>query len=153
MKIIKYLILLLGLGQIAWIDGQSRLISNRSIKILLGIRGLLLFAACGLNRGSGKEEVMQSIAGMVMIGGLFLLFYFLTNRAIGAGDIKLLAVIGAYVGSEETIRIAFLAAVYGCVWNVGKVLRHPCGLKENVPFAPCIFCGTLTVFFRMLTGA
>ena len=73
---------------------------------------LILFGlsvALGLNGLRGMNEVYQSLLGIgVGIGVLFIPFAF---RWIGAGDVKLLGVMGAFVGPYLLPRVLWYAAM------------------------------------------
>ena len=146
MKITKYLILLLGLKQVAWVDRRNKRISNRSIGMLLSFRSILLLLEYQMYPDRWSEELIQSVAGLFFISTLFLWLYFCTEKAIGAGDIKLLAVIASYVGSEQTLWIVFLASIYA----FAQAILKNGNLKTNIPFGPYIFYGTVTIFFYVI---
>lgn len=72
---------------------------------------------------NGMKGVLGSLAGMLIpVGILLVLFAF---RIIGAGDIKLLAMIGAFVGADIWIvmALAFLmTSIYGAAVLIRKLM-------------------------------
>ena len=74
---------------------------------------------------------------------------FLTRGGVGAGDVKLFAVLGFYFGSGPIFTVVFLTIVYAAVYNIVKLVMKKTDLKQEIPFAPFIFLGTLTT---MLLG-
>ena len=76
-------------------------------------------------------------------GGMFLLAHFLTKGGVGMGDVKLLAVIGAYMGSGSIMAAAFLSVAASAFYSIVMLLLKKIKLKEEIPFAPFIFIGTV----------
>jgi prepilin peptidase CpaA len=73
------------------------------------------------------------VLGGVLVGlGLFLPLYLL--RAMGAGDVKLLAMVGAFLGPTDTFRVALATMIIGGVMAiVFVVLKGTVGrLAQNL---------------------
>ena len=71
-------------------------------------------AQCVLN---GWRGALASIEGLVLFGGFFLLFWLV--NAMGAGDVKLAAALGAIVGPAASVQIMLATAlgtdvIHGC---------------------------------------
>lgn len=62
---------------------------------------------------SGFPGLVQSLAGLGL--GFILYFPFYLLRALGAGDVKLMAAIGAVIGAMNCLWVFFLTAVLGGV--------------------------------------
>jgi prepilin peptidase CpaA len=62
---------------------------------------------------SGFAGVMSSLGGMALGFGAYFFLYYL--HAIGAGDVKLMAAVGAIVGPENWIRVFIATAIAGGV--------------------------------------
>ncbi len=125
---INEIILLAGLAAAAWTDGRSRRIPNSLLLVLFFTRILLLI--CGIG------SLIASFAGMAAGGGLLFFLYLFFHSGIGAGDVKLFAVIGFYLGAEAALMVLFLAMTGALVW--GLIARHRGGRKQEkgVPIAP-----------------
>lgn len=80
---------------------------------------------------------------LVTAAFLFLLAHFISKGGIGMGDVKLFAVIGCYVGSRSIMSAAFLSVLSGAVYCIVMLLLKKIKLKEEIPFAPFIFVGTM----------
>jgi prepilin peptidase CpaA len=92
-------------GVAAYTDLRSRRIPN-----------WLTLSALGL--GLGANTVLGGVAGgttaLLGVGlGLALLLPFYMLRAVGAGDVKLLAALGALVGPTALVSVAVYGAVVG----------------------------------------
>jgi prepilin peptidase CpaA len=115
----------------AVIDVQQRRIPNWLTYPALGM-GLLLRTYY-----FGWQGLLTALAGCLLAGGTVFLFYFV--RAMGAGDLKLLAALGAMVGPRHALVILMgtalaggvMALIYathrGQLWstlfNVGTVMK------------------------------
>jgi prepilin peptidase CpaA len=68
---------------------------------------------------SGLHGVLYSVAGLGVGMGLFALPY--ACRAIGAGDVKLMAAIGSILGSSGALSVAFLSVLAGGLYALGAM--------------------------------
>lgn len=64
----------------------------------------------------GWEGFAYSVSGMIVSGVLFLLLYLF--RAVGAGDVKLFAAIGAITGMQFTLYVMMYSIVYAGIIGV-----------------------------------
>jgi prepilin peptidase CpaA len=80
------------------------------------VLGLVLRAV--LLRGGlfGLKGLGSAIAGLMLGGGVMLLFYMV--RAMGAGDVKLMAAVGSLVGPGHAIVVLLATAICGGVMAV-----------------------------------
>jgi prepilin peptidase CpaA len=100
----------------ALIDVWSRRIPNWvTFGTLLG--GVLINAWL-----HGFSGVLMALAGAVL--GLAILLPFYAMRAIGAGDVKLLAAIGALVGPSMLVSVAVYGALVGGAMSVFVLARR-----------------------------
>lgn len=67
----------------------------------------------------GLGDALFGLAGLVVGMGLFLLPY--ACKAIGAGDVKLLAAVGSMVGPFGAISVALLSVIAGGVYALGAM--------------------------------
>jgi len=156
----------------AALDLQQRRIPNWLTYpgIVLGfvLRGTLL----------GWRGLATALAGCLLAGGVMFLFFMV--RAMGAGDVKIMAAIGAFVGPQHTGNVLLATAIFGGILaiayalyrrrmistlkNVGSVLRfhawagvqaHPELNLDNpsalrMPYGLAIALGTLYAFALVL---
>jgi len=119
MPIEQYLdVVLLLLVSIAAVnDLAARRIPNRLL--LAG-----LACACGLRLLSPDplSSAMAALGGMAVGLALFLPFYLM--RGMAAGDVKMLAVVGAFSGPQDTLQIAVLTWCAGGVMALVLVLAR-----------------------------
>ena len=93
LKILRYLILYAALFLTAWIDQGSKRIPNKILKVLLGIRGILIILEWLVFPKLGLAVLISALSGMLLGGGMFLFAHFLTKGGVGMGDVKLPAYI------------------------------------------------------------
>lgn len=98
-------------------DVRSRRIPNR-LAAPLAATGLMYSAATAASPGHG---VLYGFAGLALGLALWVPFYSL--RWLGAGDVKLFAAAGAWLGPVRTLEGALIAAFAGGVLAVVWMLR------------------------------
>jgi leader peptidase (prepilin peptidase)/N-methyltransferase len=92
--------------------------------------------------------VRNAVLGVVLGGGLFLLMAVLSvvilkREGMGGGDIKLIAMLGAFLGWHAVLVTIFLAAVLGACVGLALILLRRKGRKEPLPFGPFLALGAL----------
>ncbi len=131
----EYQTLILGLCIIAWKDTMQKRIPNQILLIMLLIRvGFLLYE---------KTGVKTSLTGLLIGGGVMLLGYLLSKSTMGAGDVKLMAVVGCYVGSDRILQVALWSFTTAAGYSFMLLLRKKSGIQQGIPFAPFALIGTI----------
>ena len=125
---------------IAFIDIDHRIIPD---ELSLGglAAGLLLSFLPG-------GEWKASVAGALLGGGILYATAFLYEKARGAegmggGDIKLLAMIGAFLGWRGALATIFLGALLGAAGGILAMRKGGEGLKTAIPFGPYLCVAAL----------
>lgn len=98
-----------------WNDVKSRVIPNK-IVFSGALIGLTLHTVLPLGSGLfntpfGSLGILNSIAGLCV--GLIILLPFYALGVIGAGDAKLLSMIGAFIGPQAIIKVALFSFIAG----------------------------------------
>ena len=92
--------------------------------------------------------------GILFGGGSFYLlalgYYLLTKReGMGGGDIKLLAMIGAFLGWQSLPFVVFGSSLLGTVAGVWAMIKQRKGGKTVIPYGPFLaIAALLYLFFR-----
>lgn len=94
----------------------------------------------------------SSLLGIVIGGGFLLLvawgYYFFTGiEGMGGGDVKLLAMIGAFLGWPSIPTTLFFASLTGSVVGLAFMLGKGVGGKYALPFAPFLCLGAVLHLF------
>ena len=107
----------------AWSDWKYYRIPNRLIifGIVSGIMSLV-FQAADLEAGSKIPWLLLALSGFLVRGVLCWFWgYFLHSLGmIGAADLKLVALLAAWLGFSETIKILCVGFILGAVWSLQK---------------------------------
>ncbi|NLZ18108.1 MAG: prepilin peptidase [Desulfobulbaceae bacterium] len=83
----------------------------------------------------------QSALGILCGGGLLFAiasgYYFFTKReGMGGGDIKLLAMIGAFLGVQSLLFVLFFSSFTGSIVGIAAMVHQKKGGQTRIPFGP-----------------
>jgi len=95
---------------------------------------------------------LNSLVGVLLGGGsLFLVaigYHWLFKReGMGGGDVKLLAMIGAFLGWKAVILTILLSSLIGSVAGILLMLTKGKGFKYAIPFGPFLSLGAVISLF------
>ena len=96
----------------------------------------------------------ESLIGLLAGGGIFYAVsysYYLLRRqeGLGGGDIKLLAMLGAFLGWQSLLFIIFASSVTGTVAGLFAMRSQKKGGATRIPFGPFLaVSGLFYLFFR-----
>lgn len=85
--------------------------------------------------------LLDSLYGFVAGGGVFLLIYFVSGGRMGGGDIKLMAVLGLWLGLRNIMLTMLIAFNVGAVISLILIGAGIKGRKDMIPFGPFIGIG------------
>lgn len=122
------------------------------------IPGILLGIACSFLlpdpfSRSALVGFINSLLGIISGGGLFFLIAILGEKifrqeAMGGGDIKLMAMIGGFLGWKSILLTTFAASLTGSIVGIIYMIIKGKGKGLKVPFGPFIALGaTVSLFF------
>ncbi len=149
MKIIRYAVLLYCLPWLAQVDRKERIVPGVILKWMLFIRLAILVAEILCYREVRVEIFLSALGGFCMGGGIMLLAYVISHKGVGAGDVKLIAVTGLYVGSSNIYAVLLLSFLLAAVYGVAGILLRKMKLKDEIAFVPFAAAACLIV---MLIG-
>jgi len=92
---------------------------------------------------------LDSLIGTVVGGGILLLvaggYYFLTkNEGMGLGDVKLLAMMGAFLGWKSILFIIMVGSFSGTLVGLTIMLLKKKGRRYAIPFGPFLSLGAVS---------
>ena len=110
--------------------------------------------------GCGKTTTLKMVnrlveptEGRILIGGGFLYviavgYELLTKReGMGGGDIKLLAMIGAFLGWKSLFFVVFMSSILGALVGVVLILIQGKNMRYAVPFGPFLSIAAVMYLF------
>ncbi|MCI0661110.1 MAG: prepilin peptidase [Acidobacteria bacterium] len=77
-----------------------------------------------------------------------LYFYIRGFEGMGLGDVKMLSIIGAFLGWQGAFFVLLLAAILGVAVGVFLAIRSKRGLKTALPFGVCLGIASLIVLLK-----
>lgn len=86
--------------------------------------------------------LLNSIWGLLIGGGFFLLIAIASKGGMGGGDIKLMGVLGFWLGWRTTLLMMLLSFLIGGVLSILLLFFKIKGRKEAIPFGPFIAIAT-----------
>jgi len=131
---------------IAFIDLQHKIIPD-----VISLPGILFGLAFSFFPSSGISPV-DALLGAVGGGGFLYLvgtaFEKVTGReGMGGGDVKLLAMIGAWMGWKALPFIVLISSLSGAVIGGASLIISRQGVRSRIPFGPFLALGALVFLF------
>lgn len=149
-QVLTYLLLLVLICHAVYTDMTLTIIRNRLI-----VAGLLFGLIFQIIQ-EGKIGILVYIVNIsIPVVLLYLLFQL---HALGAGDIKLFSMIGAFVSTEQLLQIGILSFLIGAVFGAVKLLYRyftvgiTDGKLTQIRFSPAILIAYLVNLWRWTYG-
>jgi len=125
-------------------------LDHRIIPDVITLPGIPIGLAASF--GPGMISPLESLLGILAGGGsLFLVawgYQLVTQReGMGGGDIKLLAMIGAFIGWKGVLLTIFIASLTGTLAGMALIFRRRGDMKLAVPFGPFLAVGAIAYLF------
>lgn len=132
-----YTLLVTALLIVAFID-----LAHLIIPDAVTLPGIVVGVAIGLLPSS--IGFANAVAGACLGGGIFLLIVLVYPAGMGGGDVKLIAMIGAFVGWQAVLVTIILSACCGAGSGLTLILLGLKGRRDPVPFGPFLAIGGIT---------
>jgi leader peptidase (prepilin peptidase) / N-methyltransferase len=128
------LVLLLGVVTVS--DLRTRLVPDGPLAVCLA----LALGICPLTDPARLPERLAAGAGAA---GFLLAAALIRPDGMGLGDVKLVGVIGIYLGAA-VIEAMLVAVAAGSIVGLALLVRHGWAARSRtIPFAPCLALGAL----------
>src|SRR4030042_2674312 len=101
-----------------------------------------------------QHTFFNSLIGILLGGGsLFLVAtlyqWFFKREGMGGGDVKLLAMIGAFLGWKAVLLTIFLSSLIGSILGITIIVLQGKNFKYAIPFGPFLSLGAvITLFYQ-----
>ncbi len=134
------------------IDLKLQIIPNRLTLTIFETGIAFTFLNTIMNTNLGITTITNSLLGMAVGGGIFLLITVIGGiiagkEAMGFGDVKLMAALGLFFGWLNIIIISVIAFLLAAIISVGILIVKRKGFNEYIPFGPFIVAASLIVIF------
>jgi leader peptidase (prepilin peptidase)/N-methyltransferase len=122
-------------------------IHHQIIPDSISLPGILIgFAGSFFN---GLVTWQQSALGIVLGGGVLYTvayaYYAVTKReGMGGGDIKLLAMIGAFLGWQSLLYVLFSSSLVGSIVGIAAMCKQRKGGQTRIPYGPFLALGAIS---------
>jgi len=127
-------------------DLREYRIPNKLLVYGTGVRLLFLIPEIIFEKKMLMTWVSEGIAVVAMFA-LAVLILLIAEEAFGMGDIKLFAVMGAFLGISGLFVATFYSIIVAGICSGVLVVIKKKNMKDGVKFAPFILIGTLAAFF------
>ena len=114
------------LARIAWLDFTTQKISNQNVLLLLCL-GLGSLQLLSVQSGSWWDMGLSALAGLLLFVALF---PFWVLRKVGAGDVKLMAVVPFLIGGSGLVVFSVLLLVFAVA--TALIVKNPFMLPAGV---------------------
>jgi leader peptidase (prepilin peptidase) / N-methyltransferase len=94
-----------------------------------------------VNLATGRISWVDSGIGILLGGGLFLVIILASRGGMGGGDLKLGAMLGAFLGWKALLFALFVAIVLGGAIGAVLLATGRRGRKDPIPFGPFLAAG------------
>lgn len=126
---------------IIWIDVRHQIIPD-----VISLPGIVLGFVFSLV--SPALTWQSSLIGLLLGGGVLYavaLLYYLWKKqeGMGGGDIKLLAMIGAFLGWQALPFVIFASSLFGSLIGILAMIKQKKGGKTRIPFGPFLSIAAL----------
>lgn len=149
LQTVELCLLCLVLLTVTLTDAAERVIPNECLLCATAVRFAYLAMMAAGGDSSFLAPALQSLAGGACAFVPLLVMALVMDRltgteSLGGGDLKLLTVVGLYVGSLRLPIVLLLACLSALVWAMLPMLRRQT-MRRTFPFGPSIALAVLTV--------
>ncbi len=140
-----YFIFSAALIAIIWIDIHHQIIPD-----VISLPGIVLgFLFSFINPYvSWQSSLIGLIAGGGVLYIIALIYYLLRKvQGMGGGDIKLLAMIGAFLGWQALLFVIFFSSLTGAIVGIATLVYHGKDGSTRIPFGPFLSIAALVYLF------
>jgi leader peptidase (prepilin peptidase)/N-methyltransferase len=142
---VLFLLFTAALVTISFIDLDHQIIPD-----VLSLSGII--AGFAISLIPGDISWLDSLIGVISGGGALFLVGFVYEKltgkqGMGGGDVKLLAMIGAWMGWRALPFVLLISSLMGAIIGSVFLLAAGKGYRVRIPFGPFLSLGALLYFF------
>jgi leader peptidase (prepilin peptidase)/N-methyltransferase len=142
LELFTFLIFISLLVPISFIDLQTTFIPDS-----ISIPGIVLGLALSVFRGLALISIIGATVGAILISTIIVVGKRVYKQDVmGYGDIKLAAMIGAFVGWAGVLLTVMIGSFLGAVYGLIQIKRGKLTMKSQIPFGPYLAIGGIISF-------
>lgn len=92
-------------------------------------------------------NLLDSIGGLVLSGGVFIIIILVSKGGMGGGDVTLIGSLGFILGIKYIFLTIFLSFILGAIISIFLLITKIKGKKDPIPFGPFIILGFMITLF------
>jgi len=149
--LVPYLVMMCGFIVATFVDFEHRIIPDE-VSIGGMIAGVLFSALIPQLHGQDVfwKGLLWSVVGLLAGGGSIYLMGMLGDvlfkkESMGGGDVKLMAMVGAFMGWKYALLTFFLAPFFGALYGVIEKIRTK---ESTIAYGPFLVFGALLCLFK-----
>lgn len=127
---------------ISLVDFQVRRIPNPLVLALLAWAAVQMIWL-------GRPTVAAALLGLIVAAAVFILLRFVSRGAMGWGDVKLEAAVGALVGYPAVVGAMFLGVLIGGLAALILLITKRVGRKDSIAYGPYLALGAWLVLVQL----
>ena len=132
---------------IAGIDLKEQIIPDSLVLYILVIE--VLHKALNYFINGVSPRLVDSLLGLAVAGGIFLLIVLLSKGGMGGGDVTLIGALGFVIGLKGILLTIFFSFILGAIISIFLLASGLKTRKDPIPFGPFIILG---FFITLLWG-
>lgn len=121
-------------------------LDHQVIPDVLTLPGILVGLVLGV--ATGVPPWRDALIGVLVGGGLFFVIIVASRGGMGGGDMKLGAMLGAFLGWQALLLAVLVAVLTGGVVAIALLVLGRKGRKDAVPFGPFLALGGMVGFLH-----
>jgi len=122
-------------------DFKTKRIPNILVMIMVLLWLFVTLILLLFDTAKGLVVLIDSLYGLLIGGGLFMLVYIISRKGLGGGDVKFMAAAGLYLGLAETIPVILYGTLSAALTGLVLILLKKIGRKDTIPLVPFLLFG------------
>lgn len=149
-QVIIYIAIVSALIVILFADLKFHIIPDEMNVLLL----VAAFALQWTNAVGLYGHLEYALAGLILSGGLLLLFIATKGKGLGFGDVKFAFVMGFLLGLFNGFAALYIAFILGGIFSTYLLISKKAKAKTKIAFGPFLIVGTVVMlfYFREVTA-
>lgn len=136
-------VMLAGMTVFCMTDYWERIVPNKLLLIMLLLFGILIGLQGVWNTKELFRMIPYIITGLCFSVLSFGLGYILSHGNLGAGDVKLVLMMGLYLTGEYVVAAVFYGCLISAAYSVVQLMRKKLSRSDKIPLVPFLYVGMI----------